>query len=43
MSDYDIIWNFKKFWRERERDVGLDAKYKFNFTVIITAINKKKS
>lgn len=26
-----------------ERDVGLDAKYKFNFTVIITAINKKKS
>lgn len=29
--------------RERERDVRLDAKYKFNFTVIITAINKKKS
>lgn len=33
---------FKNFG-ERERDVGLDAKYKFNFTVIITAINKKKS
>lgn len=33
-----------KIFGERERErCRLDAKYKFNFTVIITAINKKKS
>lgn len=37
-----ILFGILKIFGERERDVGLDVKYKFNFIVIIMVINKKK-
>lgn len=36
-----ILFGIFKNFGERERDVGLDVKYKFNFIVIIMVIIRK--